>query len=193
MATSSIPELFKISDDILINHFARDYEKAVELARDDTCNTTLETFKQIAGLMRPEYVRGAVNKDNDRFGKYGCIDHCLIQCALVYRGMKPLTIDRQYKGYQLIPDWFGELGLTYTKIPSIHNSHIIENEYVIYRENLDPNSFERVSIFIEYYSNTQSSSDASHHSIMGFCLGYPPEDIEHFIEVAKQRQNENKI
>ena len=52
MATYSIPELFKISDDILINHFATDYEKAVELARDDTCNTTLETFKQIAGLMR---------------------------------------------------------------------------------------------------------------------------------------------
>jgi hypothetical protein len=127
---------------------------------------TLENFILISDAVQPSMLRGFCNEDN--YGHGSAIYHSVVDIALVYKEIKPMTV--QFRKSPIIKQL--NLNILHT---CRRNQHI----YVIYKNNNKDNAIR----FIDYLAREKrADSNEEHFHTMGQYLGYPQKDIDYFIQ-----------
>ena len=135
-------------------------------------DNTYENFMTMVEHLKPEFLRGAVTKDQSLSSAYRTAIHCdIVDIGLVYKGYKPMC----YVEDEEIPDFYDKLGLY--RITFDKQYRKTRREHIIYK---DVNLKERAT-FLTKHIQELGKEDNDHHYIMGDYLGYPKEDVDYFV------------
>ena len=139
-------------------------------------NNTLGNFMSIVEHVKPEFLRGAVKRENHGhlFTDYHqtVIDCGIVDIALVLKGYKPMC----YVEHEDVPEFFDQLGLQMIKFKKQYGKKT-RKEYIIYKDVL----LKDRATFLANHIKELGQEDTEHHYIMADYLGYPKDDVDYFV------------